>query len=149
MYGRLSHFLPDELIKSCDIFSDDINTINGIFTLFKNQEEINVLFKQIENWQELFTTHQLYGTDEYHMTDVVRKNHETVTFFSPLYYPLHGHDRLEQHVPDVKLSIKPDGSLFELSRDVNGPNWEHARPFIGREIPYFHFIRTKAWPNML
>lgn len=63
MYGRLSRFVPDQLLEQCDIFSDDINTINGVFTLYRNTYAINTLFEKIQDWEEKFTTHQLYGLD--------------------------------------------------------------------------------------
>ena len=45
VYGDLSKFIPDEILAKCDIFSDEINTINGIFTLVRNNEKMNNLFK--------------------------------------------------------------------------------------------------------
>lgn len=151
VYGRLDHFISDETLEDCDIFTDDINTINGIFALFRNIPEVNNLFKEIPNWEHQFTDHHLYGTDEYGLTDVMRRDdiRSKIRYCYPTYYPMHSHDRLEQHVPEVKLEIKKNGSLWEFFRDVNHPNWAHARPFIGREIPYLHFIRTKAWPKCL
>lgn len=148
MYGRLSKFIPDELLEACDVFSDDVATINGVFCLFKNNEKMNNLFKEIPLWENLFTTHKLFGTDEYMMTDLVRSKSD-LTFLCPQFYPLHSHDRLEQHALNVKLKEEKDGSLWELFADIGAPNWIHARPFIGRELPYFHFIRTKKWPKML
>ena len=35
---------------------------------------------------------------------------------------------------------------WELLKDANPPEWKHARPFLGKEIPYFHFMKTKRWP---
>lgn len=148
VYGRLSHFVPDQLLEQCDIFADDVNTINGIFTLFRNRLDINNLFKEIPDWETKFKTHQLYGLDEYDMTQVARKNSSWMRFLTLAYYPMHSHDRLETQNPVPKLSMKEDGSLWELSEDIGHPNWEHARPFIGREIPLYHFIKTKKWPKM-
>lgn len=151
VYGRLSHFIPDELLNNCDIFTDDVATINGIFSLYKNTEKVNNLFKEIPLWENLFTIHELFGTDEYHMTEVVRKasKEERIVTLFPQYYFLHSHDRLENHIPKVKLETKEDNSLWELYADMGTPDWIHARPFIGREIAYFHFIRTKRWPECL
>lgn len=146
VYGRLSNFIPDEILEHADIFSDEINTINGIFTLLRNTEEMKNLFKQIPDWENKFTEHRLVGTDEYDFTEIARKQ---PNFVFPKYYPLHSHDRLEQHYPDVKLEIKEDGSLWELFKDVRPPSWQHQRPFSGREIAYIHFIRTKEWPRCL
>lgn len=148
VYGRLDHFIPDQLLKEFDIYSDDVFTINGVFSLFKNTEKVNNLFKEIQGWQQMFTYSAIMGTDEYKMTEVVRKavQEERLRFIYPKYYPLHSHDRLENHVPEIKLKVQDDDSLWELLADTNPPQWEHARPFIGREIPYFHFQRTKKWP---
>lgn len=143
VYGNLSKFFPDSVINKSDIFSDDVNTINGVFSLYRNVPEVNELFKQLPDWEAGFKGSEIYGLDEYGMTRIANK----VRFVTPSFYPLHSHDRLQPHVPDVMLSIKNDGSLWELLKDVAPPNWIHARPFIGREIPLFHFQRTKSWPN--
>ncbi len=148
VYGRLDKFIPDSEISKYDIWTDDVNTINGIFTLYKNETYINLLFMSIPEWKEMFVRHQLFGVDEYHMTELVKKEakEKTIKYGFPPYYFLHSHDRLEQHVPDVKLEMKEDGSLFELFQDINHPNWQHARPIAGKEIAFFHFLRTKKWP---
>jgi hypothetical protein len=145
VWGLLDNFIDDDMLAHCDVFSDDVGAVNGVFSLFRNCEEINNLFRKIQDWEGAFKTSAIVGTDEYEMTKLVRDLH----FISPSYYPLHSHDRLENHVPIPKLSIKEDGSLWELLADVNPPTWIHARPFIGREIPYFHFSRTKIWPNIV
>ena len=149
VYGNLSKFIPDEDLKDCDIFSDDINTINGIFTIYKNNSYVNSLFTEIPNWQEMFKTHRLFGMDEYHMTEVAKKASKEgrIKYQFPKYYALHSHDRLQHHVPDVKLERTADGALYELFTDIAPPNWAHARPVTGKEIAYFHFIRTKKWPQ--
>lgn len=144
VYGRLSHFIPDTLLEKCDIFSDDVYAINGIFCLFRNNEKINNLFKKITDWENKFRVHKLVGTDEYDMTEVVQ-NTKDINFIYPNFYPLHSHDRLEQHTPNVKLAQHGE-ALFELFKDTNPPQWTHKRIFFGREIPMFHFLRTKVWP---
>lgn len=142
VYGRLDHFFSDELLNACDIFSDDVSAINGVFSLFRNNNYVNHLFEQIPDWQASFMSSEIQGLDEYGMSEIANK----VRFMSRTTYPLHSHDRLENHVPSIKLDLKEDGSLWELLADVNPPKWIHARPYIGREIPYFHFQRTKQWP---
>lgn len=157
VYGRLSEFFPDEMLEVSQVFSDDVQAVNGVFCLFRNVPDVNNLFGLMENWQNIILQHPcrgcstegkhgLFGSDEYMMTDLLKQLGERVAFNYPKYYPMLSHDRLEQHVPDPKLEVKEDGSLWELFKDVKGPDWEHARPFIGREIPYFHFQRTKRWP---
>ena len=163
VYGRLDKFIPDSELEQYDVWTDDVNIINGIFCLFRNVPEINFLFTEIENWRGKIGKlkcprcitghgdHKLFGTDEYDMTQVMRKPEilEKIKYGHPEHYPIHSHDRLENHVPYVKLRIEKDHSLWELYEDIGHPDWEHAHPMLGREIPYFHFIRTKEWPECL
>lgn len=164
VYGRLDHFLPDSYLQECDVFTDDVNIINGVFCLWRNIPKVNNLFQYIENWKEPLrmspcsrcvlqdgTPHQLAGTDEYWMTDMMKEVVKTgkIRYKYPQYYPLHSHDRMEQHQPEPKLEFKDDGSLFELFEDIGHPEWIHAHPFLGREIMYYHFPKTKKWPKIL
>lgn len=163
VYGRLDHFIPDHVLDNCDVMSDDTLTLNGVFSLFRNRVDINNLFREIPNWKAMMEQlpcarctdgvkdrHTLHGTDEYHMTELLKKvaAEGRVKYIQPQYYPMHSHDRLEQHVPEPKLEIQEDGSLWELFEDINAPKWIHAHPFLGNEIGYFHFPRTKKWPNI-
>lgn len=143
VYGRIDKVISNDM----DIYSDDPNTINGVFSLFRNVKAVNTLYGNIDNWQEMFKDSKIYGMDEIHLTEIVRKfDSRALKFYTPVYYPLHGHDRLEIHRPVPKLKLMDDGSLWELIADIGGPKWIHSRPFIGREILYFHFNQTKQWP---
>lgn len=159
VFGNLSKFLPDSELEKYDVWTDDPKSFNGIFSLFRNGYTANGLFKRVKHWDSKLEiapcpkctgtggNHTLWGTDEYDMTEVLRV--ANIKIGRPKYYPLHSHDRLEQHVPEVKLELKEDGSLYELFKDINGPQWIHAHPYIGHEIPYFHFLKTKKWPLCL
>lgn len=152
IYGRLDHYLSDSFLNQYDIWSDDVNNINGVFSLYKNREAINNLFKQIQDWEKAFTTHSLFGLDERDMNFVVRRAHDAgiIKFGYPKYHPLHSYDRLEQHVPDVKLQLTDEGSLFELYYDMARPTNDplFTTGLRGREIMYFHFSKTKTWPKL-
>jgi hypothetical protein len=152
VFGRLDHFLPDGYLETLDVFTDDTKAINGCFTLFRNNEKCNNLFKEIPNWKEAFTAspcpkcttgegeHTLTGTDEYGMTKAMLSS--GLVYKRPLYFPLHGHDRLQNH----EIELEEDGTLYELNRDLEPPSWENAIPVFGREILFFHFQKTKRWP---
>lgn len=164
VYGNLSKFISDEKIEKSDIWTDDVDRetgegiINGIFSLWKNIPYVNNLCYKIPNWQAKIAqdpcpkcsgkghNHTLYGTDEIDMVRVTQRESWVgiLQLGYPKYYPLHSYDRLQQHVPEVKLERKEDGSLWELFQDV-APT---VKPFVGREIPYFHFSYTKKWPNI-
>ena len=164
VFGRLSHFLPDSELEKWDIWTDDVNVINGIFSLYRNVPIVNTLPLLMPYWREVIGqspcpkclgakvgSHVLFGSDEYGLTNVMKDPQvlERIRYGYPKYYFMHSHDRLEQHLPEVKLSMKEDGSLWELFEDIGHPDWEHAHPLAGREIPYFHFLRTKKWPEFI
>lgn len=160
VYGRLDHFIPDDILSKIDVMTDETGSFNGVFSLLRNREDINNLFKEIPHWREKFTLppcprcigaegeHMLAGTDEYDMSALLETKTDKLRYIRPEYYAMHSHDRLEQHRPEPKLEIQKDGSLWELFEDVGHPEWTHARPFMGREIGYFHFPRLKRWPNI-
>lgn len=158
--GRLDHFIPDEELMKWDVWTDDPKSLNGVFSLFKNTPLANRLCLEIPHWREKLTlepcprclgedgAHMLAGTDEYDMTEILKRPDilEKVRYGHPQYYPIHSYDRLESQVPNVKLSMKEDESLWELQEDVAPPDWEHAHKYFGREVGYYHFIVTKKWP---
>lgn len=158
VFGRLEYYLPDNLLSQVDIFSDDVNAMNGNFCLLRNNDTVNNLFKQIPDWEKIFRQkdcpgcnrlgdHFLYCPDEYAFNQLMPEFvNQGIRFRTPKYYSPHSHDRLENHRPFPKLKIEEDGSLWELLEDVGHPKWEHGHDFFGREIAYFHFQRTKKWP---
>lgn len=160
VYGRLDHYLPDTYLQDCDVFTDDVDAINGVFCLWRNNSEINNLFKNIPDWQNIISQseclrcttgvgkHTLFVSDEFMMTEIMRET--SVCYKYPPYDPWHSYDRLEQHYPTPKLSIKSDGSLYEHYNDVFAedlaydPNF--TKGYRGREILFFHFSYSKKWP---
>jgi len=162
VYGRLDHYLPDEYLEDCDVFTDDVNVVNGVFSLWRNIPKVNELCKLVSDWRDVIAqppcprcqtgegSHTLFGSDEYGMTEVLRWQHvlSEIRYKYPKYYPIHSYDRLEQHIPEVKLEMHEDGSLFEQFKDMAPPaTYIHfPKKMFGREIAYFHFIKTKKWP---
>lgn len=155
VYGKLDHFYPDSFLD-CDVFSDDVKMVNGVFSLWRNIPKVNHLFERIDNWKKMLAqpeckgcieggAHTLYGSDEYVMSEVLKQS-PGICFKYLKYYPLLSHDRLQQHIPAPKLEIKEDGSLWELFEDTAPIPGPLSHPFFGREIPIFHFSHTKQWP---
>jgi hypothetical protein len=57
---------------------------------------------------------------------------------------MHSYDRLVLHRPEPRLYFEDDGALIEWYDDYVHPPSEKRH--FGREIPMFHFSRTKKWP---
>lgn len=146
VYGRLDHFVPDTVLESCDVWSDEVNGINGIFTLMRNDPKINNLFRFVPAWERSFTVHEPCAFDEFQMTHAIRAlaARGMVRFQHPPYFPFHSYDRLIQHRPKPNLYFENDGALIERYEDrVHFPNEKRC---FGREIFLFHFSRTKVYP---
>lgn len=152
VYGRLDHFVPDTLLETADIVSDDVNAINGIFTLMRNNDFVNHLFREVPNWQEQFRSHEPQAFDEIQFTMAVRKAaaEGRVRFKYPPYFGYHSHDRLIQHTPEPNIYFEPDGALIERFEDPRAEYNKFLMPkqTYGREILLLHFSRTKCWPKM-
>lgn len=142
VFGRIDRYCTDELLKKHDIWSDWDKGINGIFTVYRNNEKINNLFREIPSWEQMFTKHKLFYLDETYMSDCANKaaNEGRIRFFKPPYHPFHSYDRLPQHVPTPKLQLLKDGTLLEEFRDTVTGN------IFPKEIMSFHFSHTKQWP---
>jgi uncharacterized protein DUF6625 len=154
IYGRLDHFVSDAELARYDIWSDDPAHINSIFCFYKNVAHVNQLYQMVPQWRELFRYdgRTLCGFDELYFDHLVRAlaARGEVAFGHPTYFAYHSYDRLVQHRPTPNLAMAPDGALIECYDDdfpplASYPPW---RGYFGREIAYFHFIRTKAWPTL-
>lgn len=153
VYGRLDHFLTDDLLSGFDLWSDDCRHVNSLFCFYRNVPAVNRLYRQVPQWQTLFGYHgqPLFGFDEIYFDALIRQlaDEGRVRFGYPPYFALHSYDRLVQHRPVPNLTIMPDGALIECFDDLH-PALAHYPPWrgvFGREIMYFHFLSTKAWPT--
>lgn len=149
VYGRLDRFIPDDTLGSLDIWSDDVNAINGIFCVYRNLYGINNLFRQVPQWEKAFTEHSLFAYDEVYMTRLMRRlqaEGSHVRFGYPRYFGHHSYDRLVQHTPAPNVYFESDGALIERFEDTVHPHVSFPKGHFGREIMAFHFSRTKKWP---
>lgn len=73
VYGNLSKFVSDEFLNGLDIFGNDPEALCGPFSLFRNISKVNNLFKEEENWAEIFKDKIYHAFDEEGMSEVVKK----------------------------------------------------------------------------
>jgi hypothetical protein len=121
VYGRLDKFITDELLKNCDVYSNDIGHMCGPMSLYRNTDSINHLFTLHPDWQGIMENPNHQAFDEQGISNIVKQ-------CSDLRVQYH---HFEGHNPNITkyLSYK-DGSLYDN----------------GEEIMYFHFNRSKIWP---
>lgn len=126
VYGRLDRFVSDEFLSSLDIFGNDLNAMCGPFSLYRNNDYINNLFKEHPKWQRYFLDHKHHAFDEQGMSEVVRRikeeNKARVEFRHWMA------DDKQRH----KIEIKEDGTLLSD----------------GDEVMMYHFRKTKIYPTI-
>jgi hypothetical protein len=145
-YGRLSRFLRDDELARWEIWSDDPAGFNGIFTLIKNTERANNLFRETPNWERWFTLHEPCAFDEIRFSETLRtaSAEGRILWGHPEHFPLHSYDRLIMHRPLPHLYFEDDGALIEWYEDTTHP--PTTKRHYGREIMLMHFSKTKRWP---
>lgn len=65
IYGNLSLFLTPETLNNSDILAFRSDHLHGPFTLFKNNPDINRLFKESDDWKSIFSQPNYYSFDEF------------------------------------------------------------------------------------
>ena len=119
VYGRVEQFTTDERLNACDIFTDCAhNYIAGPWSLYRNHKDIRELFVQHPLWQQNMTSAEPTGWVETTFTAWIR-------------------DAVALTVVDEHRYDRPDLLRFR------GDKLMHA----GREIPFYHFRRSKQWPK--
>lgn len=129
--GNLDKYLTDELLLGCDIFSNDPNAVNGIFSLYQNNNFVNNLFKEYPEWIEIFQDEKYHAFEELKFSELVLKvkAEGRIRFIDRFWQE---HDRQPDHMPSPKLKLKENGSLINA--------------VTGNEMMMFHFRRTKKYP---
>lgn len=122
VYGDIKKFLNDKELGTLDIWSNHHSYICGPWTLFKNTEKVNNLFRQVPNWESFMTdknSHPGRWTEEQFSRVVEASGLKyKYTFF-------------QSHNPNdlTKLTFK-NNRLYDD----------------GEEIMMAHFNRKKEWP---
>lgn len=126
VYGRLDKWVTDDLLNSTDVFSNDPSAMCGFFSLYRNTQVCNLLYKMIRNWEDSLRTDEVFVHDEHAMTTLMndlRRGNDPVRWIDRFWQ---GNDK--HGVGEVKLLL--DGTLMHN----------------GQEIMAYHFKETKKWP---
>ena len=119
VYGRVGEFVTDEILDGCDIQSDCAHDyLAGPWTLYRNRADVCSLFAIDADWRERLEEEITTGWVEQSFTEIAKEQVRTrIDFF-------HGY-------------LDADALLEDDDRRLL---------YAGREISFFHFRYTKAWP---
>ena len=156
VYGRLSHFLPDDFLTNIDIYGNDPGAVCGPFTIYQNCEKVNRLYREAPTWKEDFENPHFLGWDEGVFSDYTEREalrggirftsgflqaHDHMTESHRLVaWGIKGrHDKVESLAgPTKDTSIVPTVWFDDKGTLIDGVT--------GQEIMMYHFNQTRRWP---
>ena len=137
IWGDIRKFVTNDLLEKHDILSSRKNTISGHFTILKNEERINTLYKQIPLYSKLLSEKKLMRVDEEAFTvclaDIERDKNTTLNIYWKEYLMNHVDGKAHQEYYLDKWLWK-DKKMLELKDGVSI-----------KEVMYLHFINWKQF----
>jgi hypothetical protein len=122
VYGRVEEFYPDSELALGQVFTDHWDYLCGPWTLFRNTPDVNEVFFQSGRWEQSMESSASKGWMEAEFTQIANE------CLSVRYTINHAWENPEQ------LRMDEEGRLL------------HGSVHEAREIPFFHFRRSKIWP---
>jgi len=116
VYGRVERFFNDETMAELDVSTDCNDYICGPWTLYR--PAVATAFRQYKGWEEILEDPRSSGWVEDRFTYLLNRMSLRIEY------------RQRHAYTDVGFLRVEKGALLHY----------------GREIPFFHFNRTKVWP---
>lgn len=135
IFGKIRNFMTVDLLNKYDIITTRKERIAGHFTLYRNRDDINCLYKKHSDYEMVFTSEGNYHYDENRMTEVIKSELKSGADLK-VYWP---NFLLNYRVPRDKPSIVPKS--LNKWRWSNGKLYDEGKD--GGEIMYFHFMTWK------
>jgi len=138
IWGDIRKFITDDVLEHYDIISSRKDAISGHFNLFRNSPELNVLYKQVPQYRELFEAPKFMWFDEAKLTSFIKQKKEENQFDYQVYWNTillnqeRGVDSRQEYYLDRWLW--QEGKMFEV---WNGNSL--------KEVMYLHFINWKRF----
>jgi hypothetical protein len=120
VFGQIDAFVSEAMLPRCDVVSNDLASICGPFSLFRNTPRVNELFKTQKDWRDILLDSRFRVFDEDTMSALVRQSDLRVAYMY---------------------------SQPENPSDLSHIRFDGDRLYDGhKEIMMCHFNRTKEWP---
>ncbi len=86
IWGDIRRFITDEILNSFDIISSRKEAISGHFNLFRNNHEINKLFKSVPDYKSLFSSQRGVFFDECHFSKFLENHYREERRVEKIYW---------------------------------------------------------------
>lgn len=141
VFGDIREFITDELLSNYDVISSRHDYTAGYFTLFRNQQYLNTLFKRSKDYIKIFTKPQNFWFDECGSLTCKLKNANDVLFCA---------NDIESMTYVVKMAEKESGlrSYFDFMVIDGLPgkiHWKNGKIYYKDtfEAIFYHLIQFK------
>lgn len=124
VYGDVNKWVTDEFLSNLDVHSNHATYVNGCWSLYRNTQKVNELFKTVPNWQSYMDKPDTNGWVEGPFSKALESSglRYQYTFWQGNPYTT---------TPNLR---KENGKLYQ---EIDG---------VWTEIMQFHFRRSKKWP---
>lgn len=120
VYGNPDHFIPDSFLEKYDIYANHIDYVSGPWSLYKNCEKVNNLFRKCD-WKKYVLNPEPTGWVEMEFTEAANAN---------------------VNIKYVLYQTR-DWDNFSTLRRVGNELYEG-----NQEVFMAHFRRTKEYPDV-
>jgi hypothetical protein len=140
--GSLNDFLTDDLLTTLDVYSSKPKWNSGSFSLYRNTEVVNNLFRLTDDWKIIFLANKYYGFDECLQRwegKPIRVADRTTEMLS-IYDLIHSVDKIRACYAD---------SVVEWPKDIRKLKWNNGKwlnTVTSEEFMYLHLLLMKnSW----
>ncbi len=141
--GRTSDFLDVLTREEIDVFASTPGWNSGSFSVYRNTEEVNKLFRSNDHWKVIFSDNKYYGFDECcqrwsNPLDPLNPGEELFSIYDLLRLPKNKH--INAIYRDVVIEWPKDIKSLTLSRE----GW--INQVSGQKFMYLHLLLMKnSW----
>ena len=127
VWGNIRGFITEEILQHHDIVSCRKEFLAGHLTLWRNEPEINTLFKGVPSYRDIFSSNECFSFDEAVISTFLKALIAKANNKIRVYWP-------EQMVVWFHGNAKPNGWYWKSGKIFDTKHREHI---------YLHFQETK------
>ncbi len=133
IWGDIRKFITDDILNNHDVISSRKEAISGHFNLFRNDVELNFLFKQVTDYQKMFENSKLTRFDETVLTNFILNSIKNKVFNYRIYWS--------------KILLNQEKGIDSRQEYyLDRWQWENGKivnMMTKQEVMYLHFINWK------
>lgn len=129
IWGDINQFITQSMLREYDVISSRYQNISGHFTIMRNVNEVNFLFKNIKHFREKLLLDKNQRIDEIQFTKDIRNKEKDIKIFW-----------------DTILCNQERGRDSHQEYYLDRWQWQNGKMIntkTGEEVMYLHFINWK------